>query len=80
MRSAARLTYDEVQSILFEKDVKIRAKHQHLLSDLENLQAVYKALRKQRKKRGAIDFDTKETYFEFDEDKKIKTILPTRTI
>ena len=76
MCSAARLTYDELQSILFEKDVKIRAKRQHLLSDLENLQAVYKALRKQRKERGAIDFDTKETYFEFDEDKKIKTILP----
>ena len=76
MCSSARLTYDEVQSILYDKDPQTRKKRQHLLTDLENLQAVYKALHKQRKKRGAIDFDTKETYFEFDQDQKIKAILP----
>jgi len=76
MRSSARLTYDEVQTILFDKDVSARKKRQHLITDLENLQSVYNALRKQRKKRGAIDFDTKETYFEFDQEKKIKAILP----
>jgi len=76
MCSSARLTYDEVQKILYDKDQEIRENRQHLLADLENLQAVYNALRKQRKKRGAIDFDTKETFFEFDKDKKIKAILP----
>ncbi len=76
MCSSARLTYDEVQTILYAKDPIAREKRQTLIGDLENLQAVYNALRKQRKKRGAIDFDTKETYFEFDEDKKIKAILP----
>jgi ribonuclease R len=81
MCSSARLTYDEVQTILYEKDPKaevqkVREKRQHLIADLENLQSVYNALRKQRKKRGAIDFDTKETYFEFDQEKKIKAILP----
>ncbi len=76
MRSSARLTYDEVQKILYEKDKKAREQNEHLLNDLENLQAVYNSLRKQRKKRGAIDFDTKETLFEFDDDKKIKAILP----
>jgi len=81
MCSSARLTYDEVQSILYGKDTdtkaqKAREKRQHLIGDLENLRSVYTALRKQRKKRGAIDFDTKETYFEFDAEKKIKAILP----
>ncbi|MEJ2116051.1 MAG: VacB/RNase II family 3'-5' exoribonuclease, partial [Gammaproteobacteria bacterium] len=76
MCSSARLTYDEVQNILYDKDKETREKRQHLLSDLENLQTVYNALHKQRKKRGAIDFDTKETFFEFDQDKKIKAILP----
>ena len=81
MCSSARLTYDEVQKILYGKvqEVefqKVRENRQPLLNDLENLQAVYKALRKQRVKRGAIDFDTKETYIEFDQDKKIKSILP----
>lgn len=76
MCSSARLTYDEVQTILYDKEPQAREKRQHLIGDLENLQSVYNALRKQRKKRGAIDFDTKETYFEFDEEKKIKAILP----
>ncbi|MFK7816777.1 MAG: ribonuclease R [Gammaproteobacteria bacterium] len=76
MCSSARLTYDEVQTILYDKDPVAREKRQHLIGDLENLQSVYNALRQQRKKRGAIDFDTKETYFEFDQDKKIKAILP----
>ena len=74
--SAARLTYDEVQHILFTKDKNARKKHQHLLSDLENLHGVYRALRKQRTKRGAIDFETQETIFKFDQQKKIKAILP----
>ncbi len=78
MCSSARLTYDEVQKILFEKEPQARKKREHLISDLENLQSVYKVLRKQRKQRGAIDFDTKETYFEFDEAKKIKSIVPRK--
>ena len=76
MCSSARFTYDEVQSILYDKDPQARKKREHLLTDLGNLKAVYNALRKQRKKRGAIDFDTKETYFEFDQEQKIKAILP----
>ena len=76
MCSSARLTYDEVQKILYEKNKQVREQRDHLLTELENLKAVYQALRKQRKKRGAIDFDTTETFFEFDEDKKIKAILP----
>ncbi len=74
--SAARLTYDEVQHVLFVKDKKARANRQHLLSDLESLHGVYRALRKQRIKRGAIDFETQETIFKFDQHKKIKAILP----
>ncbi|NNC69156.1 MAG: ribonuclease R [Gammaproteobacteria bacterium] len=76
MCSSARLTYDEVQTILYDKDPEARENRQHLIGDLENLRSVYNALRKQRKKRGAIDFDTKETYFVFDQEKKIKAILP----
>ncbi|NIQ15437.1 MAG: RNB domain-containing ribonuclease, partial [Candidatus Dadabacteria bacterium] len=40
------------------------------------LHGVYRALRKQRNKRGAIDFETIETMFTFDKDKKIKAIHP----
>ncbi len=74
--SAARLTYDEVQQILYDKDKRARAKWRHLLTGIENLDGVYRALYKQRKRREAIDFETQETIFKFDRHKKIKTILP----
>jgi len=80
MNSSARLTYEEVQNILYEKDKDAREKYTQLLPDLENLQKVYKALNKQRKARGAIEFDTKETVFKFDRDKKIEAILPRQRI
>ena len=70
--SAARLTYDEVQKILFVKDKKAREDRYELLTDLENLHGVYRALRKQRNKRSAIDFETQETIFKFDKDKKFQ--------
>ncbi len=76
MNSSARLTYEEVQDILYKKDNDAREKNKHLLQDLENLKKVYNALNKKRKTRGAIEFDTKETMFEFDQDKKIKSIMP----
>lgn len=75
IRSSARLTYEEVQQVLFLKDKSARENRKDLLSDLENLQGVYRALRKQRNRRGAIDFETKETIFKFDKDKKISEIL-----
>ena len=80
MRSAARLVYDQVQQILYEKNPKVRDQYQHLLSDLEHLQGVTNALRKQRKLRGAIDFETKETIFKFDQQKKIQAILPRQRL
>lgn len=76
MRSAARLTYEQVQKILYDRDKKMRKRFGHVRPDLEHLQGVFRALRKQRKKRGAIDFDTQESFFEFDEHKKIKAIMP----
>ena len=80
MRSAARLTYDEVQKILYGEDQKLRKRYSHVQPDLEHLQGVYGVLKKQRKKRGAIDFDTQESFFEFDEHKKIKAIVPQERV
>ncbi|MCY4419885.1 MAG: ribonuclease R [Gammaproteobacteria bacterium] len=76
MHSAARLTYDKVQRILYGGDKKLRKRYSHVRPELEHLQGVYGALKNQRKKRGAVDFDTLECFFEFDEHKKIKAIVP----
>jgi len=76
MRSHARLTYDEVAAMLVDRDPGVRAKYKPLIKPLEELYRLYKVFRKQREKRGAIDFETTETRIVFGEDRKIEKIVP----
>jgi ribonuclease R len=75
IRSAARLTYTEVAKVLEGNEKGF--KHRHLLPHIRNLYSLYQLLLKRRQKRGAIDFDTVEPQFIFDEEQKIKEIMPT---
>ncbi|HUH31404.1 MAG TPA: ribonuclease R [Rhodanobacter sp.] len=67
MSSHARLTYDKVwQAVgLREKD----ALHEvaDVLPQLEHLHALYQAMAQQRRRRGAIDFETPEVKFRLDQ-------------
>ena len=47
-----------------------------LVPDLENLKDMYLALSDARNKRGAIAFETEESIFLFNQDKKIESIVP----
>ncbi|MGB5260466.1 MAG: ribonuclease R [Gammaproteobacteria bacterium] len=76
MRSHARLTYTEVAAILVEGDSKARKHRQALVPHLEELHHLYTALRHGRSKRGAIDFDTRETRIVFGAGRKIERIVP----
>lgn len=76
MRSHARLTYNEVAAILVDGDKQARKRRADLVPHLEELHHLYRALRKRRDKRGAIDFDTRETRIVFGEDRKIERIVP----
>ena len=77
MCSAARLTYDEVQQILYDKDKKAREKRQHTYCLIWKICMACIALYvNNEKKRGAIDFETKETIIKFDQQQKIQAILP----
>ncbi|ASJ75071.1 ribonuclease R [Granulosicoccus antarcticus] len=76
MRSHARLTYDQVSEMLTQPESDLRNKHQPLVPMIEELHRLYKALAKKRKKRGAIEFDSNETHIIFDENKKIREIVP----
>ena len=60
IRSQARLTYTKVAAILLAKDEGLRAEYASLVPHLENLHALYLALRTAREKRGALDFDAPE--------------------
>jgi len=76
MRSHARLTYDEVRLIHDEQDRETRKRFRGVIKYIDNLFAVYRALRKDRKKRGAIDFETTETEIEFNDEGTIGDIHP----
>lgn len=75
MNSACRFTYTDVAAIL-DGDKKLRDKHAELVPALENLHDLYKCLQPVRKARGAIEFETIETRFVFNERRKIDKIVP----
>lgn len=77
MQSHARLTYTEVAAMLVDSDEKLRKQYDPLVPHLEDLYDLYKVFLKQRKKRGAIDFETTETQIVFSENKRIEKIVPT---
>lgn len=74
IRSAARLTYDEMQLIAVEKQAEARKKRGELVSHLDNLFQLYQLLHKQRKKSGLIDFSSMEARFEFNDEGQIAAI------
>ena len=76
MFSHARFTYTEVAAILVNTRGPEAAKRKDRVKDLLNLSDVYKALLKQRGKRGAVDFETTETQIICDDAGRIEKIVP----
>ena len=76
IHSAARLTYTDVAAVLANTKGTEAAKRPALVPHLLNLYDVYKALLQARQARGAIDFETTETYIVCNAAGKIEQILP----
>jgi len=76
MNSHARLTYDQVGAMLLDGDAELCAKHAGLVPHLHELYGLYKLLHEARAERGAIDFDTVETAFRFDDQGRLDAIVP----
>ncbi|WP_065308870.1 ribonuclease R [Janthinobacterium psychrotolerans] len=76
IHSAARLTYDEVATVLGNTKGPEAARRAEILPHLQNLELVYRALLKARTARGAIDFETTETYIVCNSAGKIEKIIP----
>jgi ribonuclease R len=76
MHSHARFTYTEVAAILANTRGPESAKRKARVTDLMNLQDVYKALLASRAVRGAVDFETTETQIVCDESGRIEKIVP----
>ncbi|NAX19645.1 ribonuclease R [Vibrio sp. V39_P1S14PM300] len=75
MNSHARLTYTKVGAIL-DGDEELRERYQPLVPHLEELHKMYKVLKHARDQRGAIEFETVETKFIFNAERKIDRIEP----
>lgn len=76
IHSAARMTYTEVAAILGNTKGIEASRRPTLVPHLLNLHGVYQALLLARHARGAIDFETTETYIVCNEVGKIEQILP----
>ncbi|MGS2717455.1 ribonuclease R [Eionea flava] len=91
IHSHARLTYTKVGKMLTAKSNKnngddsreehrdgiaLREQYQAVVPHVDELESLYRVLRRVREKRGAIDFETTETRILFDDQRKIEKIIP----
>lgn len=76
MHSAARMTYNEVADILADANGEQAQKRPGIVPHLQHLNQVFRALLKARQERGAIDFETTETYIVCNALGKIEKIIP----
>ena len=74
MHSQARLTYEQVNAIVVEKDRHQRQVWAAVTPHLEQLYQMWRCLRKNRDIRGAIEFEFPQPYIEFDDTKRISRI------
>lgn len=76
IRSAARLIYDNVWDALCNPNGPQAKVMEGVLGNVQDLYDLYKTLIKSRVLRGAMDFETVETYIVANEQGKIEQILP----
>jgi ribonuclease R len=76
IHSAARLTYNQVADILADPKGEEAGRRPAIVPHLQNLNGVFHALLAARQQRGAIDFETTETYIVCNAMGKIEKIIP----
>ncbi|HET9821945.1 MAG TPA: ribonuclease R [Burkholderiaceae bacterium] len=76
MHSHARFTYTEVAAILANTRGPEALRRAPLVPHLVHLHEVFRALLKQRARRGAVEFETSETQIVCDDNGRIEKIVP----
>ena len=76
IHSHARLVYDDVAAVIFDNREQGAPALQRVKADLEHLKQVYQALARARKKRHAVEFETSEVVFKYNDMRKIESIEP----
>lgn len=75
MNSKARMTYNKVWAIL-QGDPQLYQRYEPVVPVMRHLYDLYRALKKARSSRGAIEFETQESQFIFNAQRKIEQIVP----
>jgi len=75
IHSHARLIYEDVAALLFDGASPQNDAIAAVTDDLRNLEQVYQALAKARKRRHAIEFETSEVVFQYNAQRKIEAIV-----
>ncbi len=78
IHSRARLIYDDVAAVIFDGQKPGRKPISRVLDELHCLKQVYRALAKARRRRHAIEFETREVIFKYNRQRKIEAIVPYR--
>ncbi|GAB7126540.1 hypothetical protein JCM19000A_10470 [Silvimonas sp. JCM 19000] len=76
MHSKARLTYNKVWDMIENPKGDNAKQYKKVLPHINTLYDLFKAFAAARGKRGAIDFETTETEIRFDDNGKIREIVP----
>jgi ribonuclease R len=76
VNSKARLVYDDVAAVLFDGETPGTGPIAKLSGELDLLKQVYEALARARKRRHAIEFETREVVFVYNRQRKIEAIVP----
>lgn len=81
INTTERMTYEDVNKILVEKDVELVEKYKELVLAFESMEQLAEILRNKRMKRGAIDFDFKEAQVIVDDaGKAVDVVLRERSV
>ncbi|HEY9577249.1 MAG TPA: ribonuclease R, partial [Pseudobacillus sp.] len=81
IKTTERMTYSDVNHILVDKDEELRAKYESLVPMFEDMEELASILHRKREKRGAIDFDFKESKVIVDEESKpVDVVLRERSV
>jgi ribonuclease R len=75
IHSNARMTYNEVNAILTDRDPDVRTRYSELVHLFEEMRELFEILNKRRHRRGSIDFDLKEPEIVLDDEGMVEAIV-----
>ncbi|MBA3298320.1 MAG: ribonuclease R [Acidobacteria bacterium] len=75
IHSNARMTYNDVNAILTERDPAVTARYAELVPLFDDMQDLFGILNRRRRRRGSIDFDLKEPEIILDDEGMVAAII-----